>query len=355
LDRTCSATIDSAIKQGFLRITLFYPVHMSGEFRRSSGIIPTGNPQYARDYRIERLLAPTSGELRRCVTNIMNAGLELTYIPHIESITTMLGKGENEWRIATLIPLDDPNLYAAAYAPVIDILNANSSKIRNHVTISIGAEVDRSAFYFAASTINLARKIKRNLSTIPPNKVLLSFNPNGDFYAIQAEEFKRILRERGETSEQVCTDFVNLLKNEVLSIGPSIYDRYSHVFPKREAQSRPNPEFGATRTGFLTKLDVMLNQICSYDAETRRSVITNVEEKFDIGEFSLQTSPYDAYLSRMDTYGYFLDSALQQSDSPHGRMNLWSDGNFRYDPLAKQGNAVNSQTAQPILDFVSCR
>ena len=324
LDRVCRAKVDQFSAQGFRRIALFVPIHYAGSvYRESSRSLPV----YGSDYRFETLGAVTADEVERCVGYILDKGIELTYLPHVESIVTMNAKGEAEWRIETRVDLGSARYFDRAYAPMVRAINARSGRIPGRPTISLAAEVDGSFYDFPETAFALAQRLTTSLN-LPRTAYTLTFNPNGDLFSTHEPSANYAARHIDG-----CGQLTTLFTSVIDGIAPSVYDSYHHVYPEKGA-----PSFAVTRSAFLKNLDSAVGSICG---ALGGKIASRFVTRFSSGEFSLQGP-------RAGSYKDYLEEALAQEGGEFSRVTLWSSGTSKFDPFA------DGKTGATITSFLRC-
>lgn len=387
LDRMCGERVRYFTSLGFRRIVIFQAIHYAGERYMQTpandnletgdtafaSTTPTGTsqvvsslalnmdsmpvnpinpkPERGKHYRFEILNAPTPGELARCAALILDAGLELTYIPHLESIVTMNAVGESEWRIASAIPADDQEYFKLAYSPVINTLNKKSKQITGKVVLSVGAEVDAVAFHFPDSLDRLINNLTQSLQ-IRRDRYQIQLNTNGDFYS--GGDVAASHQSRGING---CEILKNVLTQKVDALAPSLYDIYEHIAPKVpfpdnmagmnddsvqkwrvEKAKSIVPTMQATKSAFLGRLERYLNGQCDgLGTQLKERYMT----RFSVGEFSLQ-------MMREHRYFEFFEEALASGSDGYNRINLWTDGSPLFDPLT-------SKAGESVKKFLQCQ
>ncbi len=323
LDRLCAANVRKYKDIGFRRIALFPVVHYAGgsyDMRASESENSTketklpGSPQIGKDFRFEILNAPSAQEVERCVSLILDAGMELSYVPHAESIVTMNAPGESEWRIKLGFPADNDEFYELAYGPLVRVLKQKGDRLKNPLMVSLAAEIDTVALVYPDTVIKLADRLRKDLK-VEPSMLRLEWNPNGDFS--HEMNLQKVYSERGING---CQNLKDLLLSKIDGIAPSSYDNYGHIAPIVQSI----PTLVDTRDLFFNRLEKYLNTQCP---GLGSPVKTHLRDRYGIAEFSLQGD-------RRNRYGEFLESALKTQKGQNHRINFWTTGETAFDPFA---------------------
>jgi len=274
LDQTCKQQVDRGVASGFTKVTLFYPIPYAGGDAETYGDKAPKKLAHGWDYIYPNVGTIKQEELNRCLTYIYKAGLELNFVPHLESIVTLnTTKVEKEWRIMANIPLD-ARYYRRAFTPLVNFLKANQELTADKkIRVSVAAEIDPIFMGNTNDSLLTTNRLRRELQStgVVPE---VTWNPNGGFL----HGFTPLA-----TRHLECKKLVTLLSS-VDRISPSMYEQYNHIVAGSYKKSKAL---------FFKSLLIKLKQMCPRQIKAFRKVLKN--KKFSIGEFALSRSNYHSF------------------------------------------------------------
>jgi hypothetical protein len=270
LDKSCKERVDRGVQQGFSKVTMFFPIPYSG-----GDVVDPNEKIYNKvkkkklrkgwDFQYEEAGKIDEAELHRCLQYVYKSGLELNFVPHLESIVTLNDHGESEWRIHGQVPLDK-DYYQRAYGPLMSFLKGNKDLVKGKkVRVSVAAELDPIFIGNTNDSLLTTERVKKDLESLGLTHEL-SWNPNGDFY----NGWDRI-----STAHLECKKVVTLLQ-KIDRIAPSLYEEYNHI---------QEGSFVKTREHFYKLFYKKMKTLCpKYKKQIKAAAES---KKFSIGEFAL--------------------------------------------------------------------
>lgn len=187
----------------------------------------------------------------------------------------MVSTGESRWRIEML-----PGVlatYDLFYKPIFDALKRNNLAAQvPKLRISLGGEVDISFIALNAQYTTLISRLKADSGSLGMGaRAAITFNPNGDAAVSRNSKISP-----GQFDAQ-CRSLAQFFQsNPNLLVGPSIYDRYSHVSPYTGA-----PDILLTASKFAQTWSQGLKVYCPGYSATILSMIENgLRKNFYFGE-----------------------------------------------------------------------
>ncbi len=307
-DQVCKKKVDEFSGLGFNSISVFHPVHTF-----ENGVIVNEN-------------SPTEGETLRCLKYIESKGMKIKWHPHLEHVDTMMTEGEKFWRMKFELDTTSQKFQEALYGPLLKFLDESS--YNEEVSISIGAEIDKSVFMYAQKNTELVKKLKSKYENLS-----ISFNPNGDFHRVG----------RGSISCKEVLQFYS----EIDYIAPSMYFEYGHI----EKDKKKRPSYYETKKNYFKELRKFLKvkANCNNNFDNKiDQVIKKLSKNFSIGEFSLGKE--NSY------YKYFLGQIEDENKTKKFKssVTLWNDPwNSNWDPIASKGRYSGSNSRTDILSFIN--
>lgn len=274
--KLCEKQVSSAKKLGFKGVSLFYPVHFSGG--NSEQYNMPSEPLHGRHYRFEELNRPNRSELYNCLNVISKNKLNLQFIPHLESVKTLVDPENSEWRLKSGIPLDD-FYYESAFGQFLDYLELtkNFSK-EGDLMVTAFSEIDPMVLSYPKRSLSIVKKLKKDVFDRLGYKPKVSYNTNGDFY--NGWDLPQ--------SKQVSSCFyLKELIEEVDYISPSIYGDRGHV-----GFNNSMATYTDTKALFSKRMNKKLNELCN----NKNYKISIASKRISLGEFALdQTSKMQSY------------------------------------------------------------
>lgn len=272
LKRTCYTIVKQARDLKAEGVAFFYPVHYSGG--NSKDFFMPSNPKYGRDFAYETAQSPDKKALFKCLDRILESGLKINYIPHLESISSLASGGSQEWRMYSGIPLDD-YYYYYSFNPLMQYLKSSKKreKLVDKLFVTFGAEIDNMVIGKPRSALKVVKQLRKDLAVHSgvKRKVPILLNTNGDFYHM----WKIPQAVRADLS---CTDLRELFRS-IDYISPSMYGDKGHFKQKNNRLS-----LNETLEQYYKQFKSILPAKCQYVEKDFRSV------DIGFGEFALDPS-----------------------------------------------------------------
>lgn len=297
----CREIVTEAKKYKIKTIVYYHPVHYSGG--NGAGFKMPSKPIYGRDWRYEDALAFSEEEFANCLNLISSADLRLHYVPHLESITTLVGdQGAEEWRLLSGIPIDR-NYFEKSFSPLIKFLKKSPELFRGDrkLEITLAAEIDPMVWSYPREILEGKNWIKSEIEK--DGRTIDSFylNTNGDFF-----HGKQLVRKNSST----CENLSKLLSN-LTALTPSMYGDKGHLKFKDEKLS-----LSQTINAYRAEIKKNLIELCPKNKENLEKILSDI--KIGFGEFAVD--PED----RKQSYKDILQSAHQEIIF----VQYWNDGSW---------------------------
>ncbi len=278
LKAICENVVDAAKKLGASSISYYHPVHFAGG--SSSNYKMPLKAKYGEHWRYESGLNFTKKEFQDCMNLISESGIKLHYIPHLESITSLIDHNdESEWRLLSGIPIDD-QYFQHSFAPLINYLKKFPKAFREKgkLSFTLAAEIDPMVFSYARKIRNGKNWLSSELLKLGITGQKYFINTNGDF-----NHGKEIVNERGFQ----CNEIIDLFKS-IDGITPSMYGDKGHLHTDEHGKL----SIKWTVKHFRERLSNQLLSLCPKNKE----VIYLVEKiPLGFGEFAILANSTQSY------------------------------------------------------------
>lgn len=199
LDRNCGQDLKRAAEAGFTTVTLV--------------------PAFAYDKHDDSIVPNATlnkNELTRCLEKAWNAGFHIVYQPHLDSLETLNGTGENGWRAHFEVEPD--SVYDDAVFGEFKVwLKRHSHLVREgEIDVIIAAELDRAMTKYPEHWLHYLKEFRKFLTSIElDDKVRIGLNPN--WYPMYHPK-----------NDDECSDYRELV-GQADFIAPSFYGDWSRV------------------------------------------------------------------------------------------------------------------------------
>ncbi len=278
LKASCEKVVDAAKKLGASSISYYHPVHFAGG--SSSNYKMPIEAKYGKHWRYESGLNFTKKEFQDCMNLISESGIKLHYIPHLESISSLIDHNdESEWRLLSGIPIDD-EYFQHSFAPLINYLKNYPKAFRDKgkLSFTLAAEIDPMVFSYARKISNGKKWLSSELLKLGITGQRYFINTNGDF-----NHGKELVVERGFE----CSEIVGLFKS-IDGITPSMYGDKGHLHTDEKGKL----SIKWTVKHYRERLTKQLLSLCPKNKE-----VINLVEKVPIGfgEFAILANSTQSY------------------------------------------------------------
>lgn len=309
----CPEVKEHARLLGARWVTFFYPLPYSGANRPQRFM--SSHPIVGKDWRIERMGQPALEETEQCLVSLWKAGLEINWVPHLESVRQLGDPLQPEWRLLSGIPLDQ-HYFDEAFRPLRETLRRHPGLVKDRpLRVTLAAEIDPMVFasgdYLAKATPSLQRQLQ-TLGVRPE----LVWNSNGDFLnGLDLPQAKA----------PQCAGLHSWM-GQLHRLAPSIYAEHGQM-----AEDKGRPHLALTKERFLKNLKARLQTLCPDGAWSER--VTAL--KFSFGEFALKAnqSAYPLVWPQLGPQGAVED------------VTLWNEGIWDHSRQLKGSDRAPSSAA----------
>lgn len=283
LSGMCHRIVQQAKSLSAEGIAFFYPVHFSGG--NSKGFSMPANPKYGKDYAYETAQSPDNKVLFDCLDKILESGLKINYVPHLESISSLTSSGTQEWRMYSGIPLDD-YYYYYSFSPLFNYLKSSKKrkKLAQKLLVTFGAEIDNMVLGHPKSANKIVKDLREELLTVTTKKIPILLNTNGDFYHMWKIP-------QAKKSELNCSELDTLISS-LDYVSPSMYGDKGH-FKRKDNRLSINQ----TLEEYYTQFKNMLPKRCYYLEKKLRKI------SIGFGEFALDPTRKQNYVDILKSPG----------------------------------------------------